>query len=95
LDTTYKVIRKEEIRIYSKILLSGKGTGVKMGKTSVFAEISKALKATQCWPVTEASKLEYFNDDTWMDEVASCEEFDDGSYKFNLKNGDFVVVEKN
>jgi len=65
-----------------------------MGKTSVFTEISSALAKTRGWEVTEASRLEYFNDDTWMDEVVSAEEFDSGEYTFKLKNGDFVTVEK-
>jgi hypothetical protein len=65
-----------------------------MGKTSVFVEINEALKVTQCWSVTEASKLEYFNDDTWMDDVVTVEKFDSGEYVFKLKNGDFVKLEK-
>ena len=67
-----------------------------MGKTSVFVEVNVVLEMTSLYgySVTEASKKEYFFDNTWKDEVVSSESMDDGSYKFELQNGDFVVLEK-
>jgi 5-hydroxyisourate hydrolase-like protein (transthyretin family) len=64
-----------------------------MGKTSVFVDPKVALEKTKDWKVTEASDLNYFNDDRWVPWVVTAEEFDSGEYIFKLKNGDFVKVE--
>jgi len=64
-----------------------------MGKTSIVVDPKAAIERTRRWPVTEASKMEYFETDDWMDEIVSAEHFDDDSYTFKLNNGDFVTLE--
>lgn len=65
-----------------------------MAKTSCFAAVSMSLMAADNWPVTEASKEGYFQDKAWKKEVVAAERFEVVRYKFTLKNGDFVVVER-
>lgn len=65
-----------------------------MGKSSVFMDIQFALAIAKKLKVTEASKAEYFNDDTWKDEIVKAMVFDSGEVQFVLKNGDFVHLEK-
>lgn len=70
-----------------------------MGYSTTQIEVKKALAMTRGWSVFEASGTTYFYNNKWRRLAVSADISTDRQsngpvVKFDLKNGDFVTVEK-